>query len=255
MSILNTFDKSKPLFTPLAFYKKIKVNSKICLCTFSKNVFEYAINKYKAKKLGVVSTAGGDLPFYLVKYRKKNILLFNLFMGGPAASGLIEELSNITNIKNFVVFGSCGVLRPDLVGSKIIVPSKAYRDEGTSYHYKKYNSDFLNVKNYKLVKDCFTKNKIPYIIGKTWTTDAIYRETINNVKRRRKEGCICVEMECASLEASLDFYNKNLFMFFYSGDTFDGEKWNQSIMCCSKEKDASLNAFNVALILCDYLIK
>ena len=43
---------------------------------------------------------------------------------------------------------------------------------------------------------------LPYILGKVWTTDGFYRETRNNMEKRRAEGCIAVDMECASVMAA-----------------------------------------------------
>lgn len=42
---------------------------------------------------------------------------------------------------------------------------------------------------------------IAHVVGRTWTTDAIYRETRAKVDRRTAEGCIVVEMEAAALFA------------------------------------------------------
>ena len=48
--------------------------------------------------------------------------------------GLLEELK-ARGFKNFIVLGSCGVLDQSIQADKIILPSSALRDEGTSYHY------------------------------------------------------------------------------------------------------------------------
>lgn len=39
---------------------------------------------------------------------------------------------------------------------------------------------------------------VPFVRGKTWTADAIYRETPAKVAARRAEGCVTVEMEAAA---------------------------------------------------------
>ena len=43
---------------------------------------------------------------------------------------------------------------------------------------------------------------VEYLVGKTWTTDAIYRETPGKIQRRRAEGCVSVEMEAAAFFAA-----------------------------------------------------
>lgn len=62
------------------------------------------------------------------------------------------------------------------------------------------------------------KSGIPYVKGKTWTTDAFYRETINNFEIRKADGCISVEMECSAIQAMCDFRNLNVYMFLTCGD-------------------------------------
>lgn len=47
------------------------------------------------------------------------------------------------------MYGSCGVIDQTITEGKIIVPSKAYRDEGTSYHYVPA-SDFIDIPTYKI---------------------------------------------------------------------------------------------------------
>jgi purine-nucleoside phosphorylase len=67
---------------------------------------------------------------------------------------------------------------------------------------------------------------IPYTIGKTWTTDAMYRETQEMIELRRSEGCITVEMETAAFFAVSKYYDLPLAQLLYAGDDVSGEKWN-----------------------------
>ena len=36
---------------------------------------------------------------------------------------------------------------------------------------------------------------VPYVVAKTWTTDGLYRETPDRIRRRRAEGCLTVGEE------------------------------------------------------------
>ena len=45
--------------------------------------------------------------------------------------GFLEELK-ARGFNNFIVLGSCGVLDQSIQADKIIIPSSALRDEGTS---------------------------------------------------------------------------------------------------------------------------
>lgn len=66
----------------------------------------------------------------------------------------------------------------------------------------------------------------PYVEGMTWTTDACYRETREKVNRRKEQGAICVEMECAGMQALCDFRGTDFFQFFYAGDNLDHSSWD-----------------------------
>ena len=65
----------------------------------------------------------------------------------------------------------------------------------------------------------------PYREGITWTTDAPYRETAGKVSRRKKQGAICVEMECAGMQALCQFRGTEFFQYFYAGDNLDHSSW------------------------------
>jgi purine-nucleoside phosphorylase len=74
--------------------------------------------------------------------------------------------------------------------------------------------------------------KIDYIIGKTWTTDAFYRETKQRISQRLYEGCLTVEMEFTALAAVAKFRRVEFAEILYCGDdlsheVWDGREWNQ----------------------------
>ena len=75
---------------------------------------------------------------------------------------------------------------------------------------------------------------MPFDVGKTWTTDGVYRETRARVDRRRAEGCITVEMEASALIAVARFRGVRLAQVLYAGDTLAGEVydsrgWNHDV--------------------------
>ena len=67
---------------------------------------------------------------------------------------------------------------------------------------------------------------MPYVTAKTWTTDAIYRETRGKVERRAAEGCVTVEMEAAALFAVAAFRGVRLGQLLYAGDDLSGDAWD-----------------------------
>ena len=110
---------------------------------------------------------------------------------------------------------------------EIIVPISAVRDEGTSYHYIEPSREVeCNKETVEKVVSCLKEIGIPFKTGKTWTNDAIYRETPDMVERRRNEGCITVEMEAAAFFAVSQYYHIPLAQLLYAGDDVSGEEWN-----------------------------
>jgi len=67
---------------------------------------------------------------------------------------------------------------------------------------------------------------LPYLVGKTWTTDAPYRETVKKIGSRRAEGCLTVEMESASLIAVAQFRKVTFGQVLYGGDDLSGAEWD-----------------------------
>jgi nucleoside phosphorylase len=67
---------------------------------------------------------------------------------------------------------------------------------------------------------------LPYRVGKTWTTDAPYRETAGKISRRKEEGCLVVEMESAALIAVAQFRNVIFGQALYGGDDLSGAEWD-----------------------------
>ena len=102
----------------------------------------------------------------------------------------------------------------------------AFRYEGTSYHYIEANEEIFANRNLidKLV-NCLERCGYPYVKGKTWTTDAIYRETKSLIEERKACGCIAVEMECAAALAVTQFRNIPFVQFLFGADNLDTAEW------------------------------
>ena len=68
-------------------------------------------------------------------------------------------------------------------------------------------------------------HRAPYTLGKTWTTDGLFRETRAHVARRRDEGCLVVECEVAALIAVGRFRRVDVGALLYAADNVSGEQW------------------------------
>lgn len=223
--IINSFDdKSEAKINPR--FNDDAYELDVCILTFSSIIEEYVLNNYQCEKIGEVKDAADTRSIYIINYKGKKIGFFKTYVGAPSCVGSIETSFEVIKTKMFILFGGAGCLNKEIAHGKVMVPNYAYRDEGTSYHYKEA-SDYIEIKNHDVVSEFMKLNEIPYVEGKTWTTDAFYRETINNFDKRKNDGCISVEMECSAVQALCDFRRLELYVFFTSGDLLDSPKWNQ----------------------------
>ncbi len=144
--------------------------------------------------------------------------------GGPVASMMMEEMSAL-GAEKFIFIGSCGSLL-DEQSDALIVPTRALRDEGTSYHYLPADTEFIEVETAQYTDRFLDSIKVPHRMGATWTTDAFYRETPSALKEARDKHCICVEMECASIMAVSKAKNIPTYQILFTADKLESDNWD-----------------------------
>ncbi len=200
------------------------VRVEAAIFTFSDRIERYVTENYDCEKVGELVMAHGVSPVYTFWHNGMRFGFFRTWVGAPACAATVEELPTVLDTKRIVHFGGAGCLNKEIARGKVMVPTAAYRDEGTSYHYAPA-SDYIEIENSGIVAEFMRENGIPYALGKTWTTDAFYRETLNNFEKRKAEGCISVEMEGAAVQAVCRFRGLEVYMFFTSGDLLDAPEW------------------------------
>jgi uridine phosphorylase len=122
-------------------------------------------------------------------------------VGAPFAVLVAEQLI-ASGCRNIIGYSSAGAVSLELKPPCLIVPNRAVRDEGTSYHYLRPEEEVradgrLPALLARRAEEC----GLPVRRGATWTTDAPYRETASQIERHRREGVLTVEMEAAALMA------------------------------------------------------
>lgn len=119
-------------------------------------------------------------------------------------------------------------MKKDIQVGHLVLPYSAVRDEGTSYHYIEPSREVeCDPDAVKTIESFLIRENIPYIKGKTWTTDAIYRETEEKIAKRVSEGCVTVEMEAAAFFAVSKLRNVFLGQILYGGDDLSGVVWDK----------------------------
>ena len=221
--------------------------------TFSHAIEQYVVTQYDCVKTGEIRMAHGATSVYRFTYHGKTFGFFRTWVGAPACVGAIEELGSVIRTGKIVCFGGAGCLNREISRGKVMVPTAAYRDEGTSYHYAPASDEIL-IRNADIVAECMEENGIPYVKGKTWTTDAFYRETLDHFEKRKADGCISVGMEGAAVQAVCDFRGLQAYMFFTGGDLLDAPVWTERRAKGQiRHTQHDPGHFDIALLLAEYV--
>ena len=229
MSITDSFDmNSKEIINPAEVIPKIEGFPETVIASFSKKSLDILASFCELQEISHIIATGLTIPIYKFEYKGKTLGIYHTLLGGPASGGLLEEVI-AKGAKKVLFFGSCGSLDKSITSGHLIVPTAAYRDEGTSYHYAP-PSDYIEVKTADKLSEILSEIGAPHCKSKIWTTDAFYRETMNNIEARKRDGCCGVDMECASVMAVGDFRNIEVYQFVYAADCLDGDKWDERIL-------------------------
>ena len=225
--LLEEYDSERSaVINPEMVASRVDSFPEVTVSCFSWHLFKSVLSWFDTVKIAEIHSAVSLNPVYRVEYKGKEFALFQSMVGEPLCVSQYEDLMAMGS-KRLILLGNCGVLDKSIEDCGIIIPTAALRDEGTSYHYmpsgdiipvnKKYREEFKQV-----LSEC----GYPYVEGITWTSDACYRETREKVRRRKEQGAICVEMECAGMQAVCDFRGTEFFQFFYAGDNLDHSSWD-----------------------------
>ena len=196
----------------------------IAVGVFSEHLLNDIVKKYKCEKVGELTE---KRPVYCLNYKNSIITMFMAGISGSWLSGDIEDMS-INGVDTFIIFFFFLVLDNTIEDCSIIIPNRAFRDEGTSYHYLP-DSEYieLDTQYVGLFKEILKEYSFDYNEGATWTIDAFYRETGEKIQMFKNNGAVCVAMEGASLAAVCKYKNLNYFTFYYAGDNLDSAQWEE----------------------------
>lgn len=172
---------------------------KAVLAILSDEIDLYAAD-HGGRVVAEFETATKVFPVYVVRHEGQEVCLAQAPTGAAAATQFLDWLIG-HGAREIISAGSCGALE-DIAENTFLVPYRALRDEGTSYHYAP-PSRFIDIDSCarRAIEAALEKHGLPYREIVTWTTDGFYRETAAKVAYRKREGCITVEMECSALAA------------------------------------------------------
>jgi uridine phosphorylase len=120
-------------------------------------------------------------------------------IGAPAVVSMLEVLTAL-GVRRFLSLGTAGGLGPDQRVGDAVVLTGAVRDDGVSYHDA--TDSVAAVPDPALTSTlsrALADAGITHSSGRTWTTDAPYRQTAKETDSYRRQNVVTVEMEAAAL--------------------------------------------------------
>jgi uridine phosphorylase len=121
-------------------------------------------------------------------------------IGAPYAAMVVESLK-VWGVKQILFVGWCGAISDRIKAGDIIVPDSAMVDEGTSGHYCDPSCRVALPARPLVVQVqlALQHHGASFQNGVIWTTDAIFRETVEKVKHYQARGAVAVEMELSAI--------------------------------------------------------
>ncbi len=197
-----------------------------CVICFFQEVIAGLRAEGQLRRLATSKSESGLHSIYAFECQGETLALFHPGVGAPMAAALLEEVI-ARGCWAFIACGGAGVLDSTIALGHLVVPTTAVRDEGTSYHYLPPSREVAaSPEAVRAIEQVLTRHEVPYLLGKTWTTDGVYRETPDKVQLRREEGCLTVEMEAAAFFAVAQFRDVMMGQILYGGDDVGSEAWD-----------------------------
>lgn len=114
--------------------------------------------------------------------------------GAPQAVDTVETLAAL-GVKNIVAVGMCGAYAENIRVGEIIVPQRAFIEEGTSLHYfESIDSSYPDADLLSVVNSLPGIKNHPIV-----STDAVYRQTFKKEQAWREKGAVGVDMETSAV--------------------------------------------------------
>jgi purine-nucleoside phosphorylase len=159
-------------------------------------------------------------------YESTSMALAGPFIGAPYAVILQESLI-AWGITEIVFLGWCGAVSDDVRIGDVIVPNKAFIDDGTSNNYlpAQCSESIPSISLQSEIKSSLTENSIRFHEGPVWSTDAIYRETKEKIVCFQGKKALAVEMEAAALFSVGNFRNIDVGCILVVSDELSSLKW------------------------------
>lgn len=222
--ILEHDDTREAIIEPARIISPIDIPEH-CVGCFFQDVID-GLRTQGARQIDARRSEMGEHPIYEIAHQGRRLAVFHPGIGAPFAAAMLEEVIALGGRK-FIACGGAGVLEREIGVGHIVVPLAAIRDEGTSHHYLPPAREVAaGAQALAAIERVLQRGGYEYRVAKTWTTDAIYRETADKMRLRKSEGCATVEMEAAAFFAVAQFRGVQFGQILYGADDISGQ-WDR----------------------------
>ena len=223
---------SDPILTPSALLAYRRANGQLpdfppphaVIFAPQKSLAEYILRRHPTKRI-----KGFLGEFHLFKRTNGQIALSTNFgIGSPVVAGLTDEFAAL-GVRQFVLIGMAGGLQPELTTGSLVIATSAIRGEGVSGHYLPTNTTVHSSENLtRGISEILKKQNHSHALGRTWTTDAPFRELRKDVLRHQNEGVLAVDMESAAMLAVARSMDLSAAAMFSIADQLSGGEWRMA---------------------------
>lgn len=159
-------------------------------------------------------------------------------VGAPMAVICLEKLIAL-GARKIVLVSCCGCLEPQLRIGDIIVPHRAFSGEGTSTYYSQGEIAGPDGKLTENLEFFFTEAGMDFHRGAVWSTDAPFRESREELRKRYQEDAVAgVDMEFSALCAAASFRQISFGAVFVVSDMLLGTQWQAGFSTATFRKQS-----------------
>jgi uridine phosphorylase len=246
-----TSNNTKSILEPLSFIEYALGDRMPYLKDYHTALFCFDLSIYKKLKKIYRGSIFSGLTGELYLMENKICLAGEFGIGCPATIAFFEELASC-GIKRFVGVGSAGALHNIIKPGDVVICSGAFSDEGTSAHYPGHK--FLSKPSLSLITQIarrFKEHHFPFVKGKSWTTDAPYRETKQKLEYFLTLGADVIEMESSAMFNVARFHKVVVANVFVVGDSISDGKWKPDFKSPDIKKKSLLVSKEIVKFLSD----
>jgi len=189
-----------------------------------KSLADYVLRRHSVRRV-----KGFLGEFYLLKRTNGQVALSTGFgIGAPVIAGLADEFVALGACQ-FILIGMAGSLQPELSTGSLVISTESLRGEGVSQHYLPPSASVESDAGMSRgLAEALSKRNAPHSQGRTWTTDAPFRELRDVVRTRQREGVLAVDMEAAALLSVAQSYSLPAAAAFSIADQLSDGHWRMA---------------------------